>query len=135
MIQGMLTRVDMDMNFEQQDIQDLIAFMGTLTSEELINHEKFSDPFEAQRVHRANELKQPFTISPNPMVDKTTVEFYNPTDEVYNFRLLNTQGQALLSTSTQEGRLVLENNGLSAGLYFLEIRKGNRQKLERIVVQ
>ena len=123
------------MDFNAEERQNLLAFLKTLTSEELVMHEKFSDPFALGRIYRAQELRQKFNIYPNPFVIKTTIEFDNPSNEKYEFRLQNISGQAVLNFSTHKGKIELDKNGLQAGIYFLKIIKGNRSKVERVVVQ
>lgn len=122
-------------DFDETEIQNLLAFLKTLTSEELISHEKFSDPFQAVDEFGAMELGKKFIFSPNPFSSKTTIEFDNPTREEYGFALQNINGQTLLSFSTQDDKVELEKNDLSAGVYFLKIRKGQRVKVEKLVVQ
>ncbi|MEZ4954919.1 MAG: cytochrome c peroxidase [Saprospiraceae bacterium] len=122
-------------DFDETEIQNLLAFLKTLTSEELVSHEKFSDPFRSWDEFGTTKLTKKFVFSPNPFSSKTTIEFDNPTREEYAFTLQNINGQPLLSFSTQNDRIDLERDGLSAGVYFLKLRKGHQVKVEKLVVQ
>jgi cytochrome c peroxidase len=124
-----------EIDFDEQEIEDLIAFLETLTSETLAMHEKFSDPFQEPSMVRSLPLDKSFAIFPNPYSEKTTIQFDNSAQATYRFRLLNNQGQLLRSFASKDSEVELEKDSLPAGVYFLEIRKGQRVKVEKLVVQ
>lgn len=122
-------------DFDDTDINNLTAFLQTLTSNGLTTLEKFSDPFQNPNAVKPQSLEETFVIYPNPFNDKTTIQFENPNQERYVFHLKNSQGQTVLSFSTNEAGAVLERNGLPIGVYFLEIKKGDRFRIDKIVIK
>ena len=58
------------LNFDEDDVEDLVAFLNTLTDETFINDPKFSDPFvEAPDV----------TVTPTPTEEPSTLPTRTPT--------------------------------------------------------
>ncbi|MEO1262380.1 MAG: cytochrome c peroxidase [Bacteroidota bacterium] len=132
---GLFTNALGIIDFSDEEVDEMVAYLETLTSETLLTHEKFSDPFVEPSSVRSMELEQEFTVFPNPFNEKTTVQFENPQRDVYQFFLKNTSGQLLYSVESNNENVVIEKGELPAGVYFLEIRKGEHFKMERLVVQ
>ena len=122
-------------DFDDNEKADLIAFMKTLTDETFLTHEKWSDPFQEASSSPFLPLEEKVTIFPNPFKDMATVQFDNASNATYNLRLTTVDGRVLKSYKTSTNTVTIEKGNLNAGVYMLEIRKDNRQKVERIVIQ
>ncbi|HFA47744.1 MAG TPA: T9SS type A sorting domain-containing protein [Bacteroidetes bacterium] len=129
-----------DQDFSGFDFNDgqkaaLVAFLNTLTDESFLTGPKWSDPFEPSTGSHFLPLEEEVLIYPNPMMDKATIRFDNARGDTYRLRLTSVDGRVLRSFKTASSTFVLEKEELNAGVYFLEIRKGNRQQIEKLVVQ
>ncbi len=122
-------------DFDDDEKAALVAFMKTLTDESFLTDEKWSDPFQEVSSSPFLPLEEKITIFPNPFKDKATVEFDNPSNATYSLRLTTVEGRVLKSYQTNTNSLLIEKGNLQAGVYMLEIRKDNRQKVEKVVIQ
>ena len=120
-------------NFTQTQKDALMAFLNTLTDPYITTAEKWSNPFSEISSSSFLLLEENIEIFPNPARQATTIKITNSKNQSYHFKLLSTEGKALRSFSSHTSDVVLKRSGLAAGVYLLEIRKGNKKKIERVV--
>ncbi|MEO1262146.1 MAG: cytochrome c peroxidase [Bacteroidota bacterium] len=121
--------------FNEWEKEALKAFMLTLTDESFITDERWSDPFEEASSSSFVPLDEKVNIYPNPFRDQATVELDNASGASYTLRLTTVDGRVLRTFKTTSSTLVIEKQNLQAGVYMLEVKKGNRMQVEKIVVQ
>lgn len=122
-------------DFNGAEKLSLIAFLNTLTSEEYVTAEKWSDPFQSPNSTTFVPLEENIEIYPNPVSASATIKLDNPDGAQYDLRLTSTDGRVLRSFRTTASTVILEKGDLPAGVYLLEIRKEDRKKVERVVMQ
>jgi cytochrome c peroxidase len=122
-------------HFTESQKSELLAFLQTLSSETIISHDKWSDPFIFGVGVKPLALKEAFDIFPNPMHDATLIEWDNPQQLEYQFRLMDLQGQTVRAFQSNGSKAVIERAKLPAGVYLLEIKRGAKIRTERLVMQ
>jgi|GEM_PF-1635047 len=79
------------------------------------------------------ELKQYFSIYPNPFQDRLIVSWNQPALSIKHIRLLDIQGKEVqLHTSFSGNQLEITRENMASGLYFLEIQVENRNLLYKV---
>lgn len=76
-------------------------------------------------------LRSELTVYPNPSSDFIQI---NGINESTDYRIVNQQGQEVLSGKAKENEQISIHE-LSAGIYFVEIRKGNAVRMEKLLVE
>ena len=81
-----------------------------------------------------------YPISPNPLQEEATVEFFLPAAAPAQLRVINGLGQEVIRlydgpATTGWHRLQLRRNQLAAGLYFLQLRSNSFSQTTRVVIQ
>jgi Secretion system C-terminal sorting domain len=114
---------------------ELLAFLQTLSSETIISHDKWSAPFAFGLGIKPFVLNEAFDIFPNPMHEATLIEWDNPQQLEYQFRLMDLQGQTVRAFQSNGSKLLIEREKLAPGIYLLEIKKGNKVRTERLIIQ
>ncbi|MCB0519515.1 MAG: T9SS type A sorting domain-containing protein [Lewinellaceae bacterium] len=122
-------------HFSEQEKSDIIAFLHTLTDKPLLTDEKYSDPFET--VSTADYVfEERIIVYPNPFTESAIVQLEKNAGETYQLRLTTLAGKVLKTTEIRDGILEIKKADMpKAGVYLLEIRKGDLRKTERIVLQ
>ncbi len=124
------------MNFTEEDIDAVIAFLHTLTDTTFLNDPKFADPFCAQTTSVPNMAQDltGVTLSPNPATGVTTITLPNAR-RAHHLRLYTLEGRQLWETTTSNSHYVLTIESLAAGQYYLEVNDGMRKTTVKLVVQ
>ncbi len=121
-------------HFDDQEKEDLLAFLHTLTDEYLLTDEKWSDPFESTIV-RHLPLLESVKVFPNPFNEFTTVEIENPDAKPFEMRLTTLSGQVLKTEFLTGKQHKIKKDNLIKGIYLLEIRNEDRMKTVKLVIQ
>jgi cytochrome c peroxidase len=117
------------------EVNDLTAFLHTLTSPNLLTNPKWSDPFvEPLAVHDSG-LDMQVRIFPNPFSSSTSIEFDNPTGKTVELNLRSLDGKIVKALTTKAESATIEKGNLSAGIYLLEIKNGDLVLTQRVVLQ
>jgi hypothetical protein len=87
----------------------------------------------------SNLINKSFEIYPNPMSDQTTVSFSLDQAQTIEFRLFNSMGSVvyqsgLMEYSAGKHNFVLESNGLTSGIYYLEAKIGSGSCKQKLVI-
>ena len=110
--------------FTEEEKKGLLDFLNILNDDLLITQPRWSDPFLEEPVEKPEPVIQ-FNIyaAPNPIETSTTIHISNSTTDIYDLVLINSTGKIVQEIKTEGGCYNLERNNLSAGIYFLQIRK------------
>lgn len=73
-------------------------------------------------------------VYPNPVKDIVSIKTNNE-DEMLLWVLYNTQGQEVMRSCCGDRNANIDVSGLTRGLYFLTIKTGDKQSVEKIVVE
>ena len=75
-------------------------------------------------------------VFPNPAEDQLNLQYFAEQDR-FTVRLLNAQGQILLSYQLQKGEILYPINtaGLTSGIYFIDILDGRKRQQLRFIKQ
>jgi hypothetical protein len=73
------------------------------------------------------------TISPNPFSNTTTVTINKNSFETYSASLYTAQGQKVADYQSNGNELNITQAGLTSGIYFLKIIRGDQQITERLI--
>jgi cytochrome c peroxidase len=122
-------------HFTNQQKLQLLAFLHTLTSETMLSHDKWSDPFAVNVGITPLPLKERIGIFPNPMHQTTLIEWDNPQQLEYQFRMIDVNGQTVRALQSSGSSVVVERDQLPVGMYLLEIKRGNKVQTERLLIQ
>jgi cytochrome c peroxidase len=122
-------------HFTNQQKLQLLAFLNTLTSETMLSHDKWSDPFAVNVGITPLPLSERIGIFPNPMHQTTLIEWDNPQQLEYQFRMIDVNGQMVRAFQSSGSRVVMERDKLPVGMYLLEIKRGNKVQTERLLIQ
>ena len=97
-----------------------------------------SETFTVSSVSSTNEIAglSNFTLSPNPASHQTviTATLDSATDIQVSLISMLGQRNVLSQVNTKEFRMELDVSELAAGIYFVELRAGDKLALERIMV-
>ena len=70
-----------------------------------------------------NLKEESVRVFPNPLVDMATVRFSNPRNEIYQLILFDLTGKVVMEIIGITGdQILIQRNGLQAGLYLMELR-------------
>lgn len=120
-------------NYSPDDKANLVAFLETLTSENVYTEMAYSDPFEpdgsisltgsSRTVTALGNLR--FTAYPNPATDWVKLDLPQG-DFVYT--LFDTQGRQVLEGRCSDASAQLDIHNLEAGSYLVQVRQqGGKQ--------
>lgn len=81
------------------------------------------------------------TIYPNPVQDELTVQMTQTNEvsgqkvpKIDEVRLLNSEGETVLSSDEKESQIKLNVWGLKKGQYFLHVRVGEQVAKEQVLI-
>ncbi len=115
--------------FSQTEKTDLINFMKTLTDEEFLENEKWSDPFDRSADDgNAKEIVQSVNLFPNPTSDFAIIETINPSQKMVEAVMYNSQGQFIKKMSSHNQQILFDVSQLSAGLYHIKLNCEDEQQ-------
>ena len=98
---------------QDNENQDYTGTSGNFT---ISNATGINDPFRPIRMN----------IYPNPFRDYTTIEFSDPMHRNYSLTLYSSQGKLVRTLENiTGGRVSVERENLTAGLYFIQLRNEN----------
>ncbi len=75
-----------------------------------------------------------FNIYPNPSSGNTMLYFNNSAHEKIEIQIMNTQGELIYKSFTNENQFLFERNGLSNGIYFISIRNESNEIINQEIV-
>ncbi|MFI5203331.1 MAG: T9SS type A sorting domain-containing protein, partial [Flavobacteriales bacterium] len=96
---------------------------------------KFNGPLMTGE-NKVQDVSNHVLVYPNPLIDKTTIEFNNPGNEIYTLALFNNQGQHVRTITHITGeRAEIERENLAGGLYFYRLQSDKRVITGKLMVK
>ncbi len=114
---------------------DLLAFLKTLTDQNLLDNEKWSNPWTGTVTSLDDFVLKGINVYPNPTEDHLVIELNNSERITYNINILDAQGRLVQSFETNEQQLNIARGSLPAGVYELQATTGALQKTFKIIYQ
>ncbi len=124
-------------SFEESEKTAIVAFLQTLTDDNLLTNPMWSDPFVTITTS-TDDIPAPLLtarIYPNPMVDHTMLYLNNPEARQIDLRLATTEGKSLRQWTSTSAEILIERDQLAAGIYFLTIQLDGKVRSLRLVVR
>ncbi|MBV1922646.1 MAG: T9SS type A sorting domain-containing protein [Flavobacteriaceae bacterium] len=128
------------LNLTEDQKQELIAFLKTLTGSDMYTNEKWSDPFDADgsieiiggNLGISEASLNPFiSISPNPVINNAFVE-----TNLGHFKIsIYTSTGKLLLLKEATSQTMLDFSALASGLYFVKINTENGFQIAKRIVK
>ncbi len=121
--------------FSDEEKEDLESFLNTLTDNDFLTHEKWSNPWAAtvsiDPLHESDlfEIK----VFPNPVGDFFNIEIENPEFKKLNIELYNVNGQIIKSAITNGTEIKIERDALPSGVYKLLISDGVNSQTKKVL--
>ena len=124
------------LDFNDEEKENLVSFMKTLTDDNYLTNEKWSNPFieEGSTAVQDPHLFEDITVFPNPAVDFTYININNSENKTYDIRLSTMSGKQLQSTSFEGSQYVLNTSNLPVGIYMIQIRQGDTQRAIKLAI-
>jgi len=122
-------------DFNDQEKEDLLAFMKTLTDHSFGTNPKWSNPFTGGT--NTNDVLQfeDLVLKPNPMADRAVIEFKNDKNELVSINILSSDGRLIKHDNTTGSQYMLEKSTFDSGLYYVELIKGNAKSVQKLMVK
>ncbi len=115
---------------------------GNWTFEVVYNGITYQHPFYiTQGFAGSNENKfdQGFTISPNPSRGDFQIEFKSRSSEAISVEIKNVLGERVLIENlvslTGDNKFKINNSRLVKGVYFVQLKTGNKTEVKRLVIE
>jgi len=115
---------------------ELIEFLKTLTSTNLLTHDKWSDPFPALStgIEDLEELALTVNVYPNPASEVATIEFKNDTRSMTYVKVFSANGQLMAHRSTHNSEVRVKVADYPAGTYLVKLNRNNEETTKQLVV-
>ena len=123
-------------DYSDQEKANLVAFLHTLTDENLLTNPKWSNPFQSVTGTEDIPLAlKTARLYPNPMADYTTLYLSNPEARELTLRLSTVDGKLIKQWTAKNEEIRLDREGLLSGIYFLSMTQDGRVRSLRLVVE
>jgi hypothetical protein len=100
-----------------------------------LNPTTFESTMEQKIINSRFEL----TITPNPVINVSTVRYSLPTPGMVNFKLYEVSGTLVKSytnsTLTQNGMMMIDTRTLPAGVYILKFNSGEFSTTRKLIIE
>ena len=124
-----------DLNMTNQERNQVIAFLGTLTETNVYTDERWSDPFDENGnlevingplTSTDDFEKVKFEIYPNPVVDHLTIEGENQGKII---KIYDLNGRLLQTLNSENDRMNISFQNYASGTYLITLTNISGQKL------
>ena len=133
--------IPQQLNLAENQKQELVAFLKTLTGSDIYTNEKWSDPFDLDGsisiiggtlgISEGSVLNPFISISPNPVVNTATIE---TNLDNFNISVYNVTGKLLLSKEATM-HAIFDFSTIASGLYFVKISTKKGLKITKRLVK
>ncbi len=121
--------------FEEEDVQSIVAFLNTLSDDQFTTDERFSDPFAlSSDTDDATAFLNAPKLYPNPTNSWTALYFDNPSHHKAEVIIRNIQGQLVRKMSTNDEMLNMDVSQLNAGTYIVSININGKLAEQKLSV-
>ena len=123
-------------DFTDQEKEDLLNFMKTLTDNTFITNPKWSDPFAASSSSTDDVVQfEDLMLKPNPMSDRAVIEFKNDRNQLVSINILSSDGKLLKHDSTTSNKYELEKSTFQTGIYYVQLIRDDAKSVQKLIVQ
>ncbi len=123
------------LSFTPEDRSALLAFLKTLTDNDFITDERWSDPFcNTTDTRSTASAGRNLRVFPNPS-SGTSFRVRLPTEGDYTLQLVGLSGQLLQSVRFRGTVYDFKVAGIPAGVYFLQVNGEDGQMVQKIVLE
>ncbi len=124
------------LNLTDEEKAGLVAFLKTLTDEEFLTDERWSDPFCDPNATGIADLLPTdyFTIAPNPVKDVLQLRLEDKGTAPYRCKLVDTAGNVLRDFVIRGSSYQLNISDLPTGVYWVQLTFGRRQLSQKLIV-
>jgi len=121
--------------YTQTEKDDLVAFLKTLTDQNLLTHDKWSDPFDfISPIEGEENLEPSLEVYPNPTATHVNVVFENNQRAMTYVEVFSTNGQLMAKRSTHKSTIHIDVSNYSSGTYFIKVRQHDQLVTKQLVV-
>ncbi len=122
--------------FSDQQQNDIIAFLNTMTDETMLVNEKWSDPFENSLNVDPEDIESlNIKVYPNPASYVAQVEFDNPQKQMIRGTLFSSIGQLIQRKSTHGNQISYNVSNLSPGMYMIQLDVNGNKTTKELVIE
>lgn len=120
----------------EDEKENMVNFMKTLTDNNYLTNEKWSNPFieEGTTSTQDPHLFEDVTVFPNPAREFTYINFNNSVGKRYDITLSTMSGQQLQNVSYEGNQYVMDTSDLPTGIYMIEIRQADSRRVIKLAV-
>jgi len=124
------------LGFNEQEKEDLVTFMKTLTDDLYLTDDKWSNPFIEETPNAVVDphLFEDVTVFPNPAAEFTYINFNNSQGKNYHISLSSMTGQQFLQTKFEGSQYKLNTVDLPNGIYMIAIQQADAKRVVKLVV-
>lgn len=120
--------------FTDTEKEQMIAFMKTLSSADLLTDEKWSDPFAKTSDTEDEMLKAAIQVYPNPVRESFTLDLGGLANQEVDLNLMDMSGKLVWSNQTTGGsQQTFEVGKLTSGVYLLRMNIEGQQVSKKLL--
>ena len=119
--------------FTDTEKEDIIAFMNTLTDEDFITNDKWSNPWSSTVGIQPLPELDGVQVYPNPVNDQFQVEITSDIHKTYTLKLYDVKGQLIQNIQTTDENTQLGRGNRPPGVYQLLVSDGNLSKTIKLI--
>ena len=114
-------------------------YQANIFSQSAVKREK--EEYEARKIRAEDTLKEKQSIQvklfPNPTSGNFTVSVFNSQAKDYSISLMDVIGKVIFTNTynSSQTQQMIEPNRLANGIYFVSIRCGDTNKVEKLIIQ
>jgi len=86
-------------------------------------------------VKKEDYAEKPFAIYPNPFGSNIHIDYSKYKNEALDVKIYNVKGEMILHKSLSEATFETETSNLYNGMYFVILRAGNKQWVQKLIKQ
>ncbi len=122
--------------YTQTEKDELVAFLKTLTSPNLLTHDKWSDPFPGLSTDLDDQDASTLTVNvfPNPSSEVATIQFKNERRQMTYLKVFSTNGQLMAHRSTHKSAIRITVTDYPAGTYMVKLSQEDQEITKQLVV-
>lgn len=129
---GMIPEGGFDFSDHEKDA--LVAFLKTMSDQNVLLHPKWSDPFPESTDTQTPSIEG-VKMFPNPMLEHSLINIDSWDGERINLNIVSMNGQVVFTDQFQSNQYVLGRNNLTAGNYVVRLQSDKGIKTLKLSIQ
>lgn len=124
-LQDLYTNTDTVINLDGSTVE----YQFTVTADASSTNDRFRIVFQEDALGISNPASMPFVVAPNPVTDNIIrIHFDNQKQGKYNYKLINTLGQIVLSGEVNaSANATINAENVASGWYGLQLQTENKE--------